>query len=183
MHVHRFEKLWFGAALLLIVAFIATIVYGAAGPGVAMVSDDGGTIDADKVANGNFNQTDNFRSPGVYRENGQVHVYIVARQFLFNPGTSQAIEVPANEQVTFHVTSADVMHGFNLVGTNVNSMVIPGQVATFSVTFDETGSYGIVCHEYCGSGHHTMAGKLTVVSQSQFELAPDADAVEASGGS
>jgi cytochrome c oxidase subunit 2 len=62
-------------------------------------------------------------------------------------------------------------------------MVIPGQVGEFSVTFDETGSYGIVCHEYCGSGHHTMAGTLEVGPQSQFDVSPDTtDAQAASGG-
>ena len=183
MHVHRFEKIWFGAALLLIGAFVATIVYGAVGPGVAMVDDSGGTVDPSAVADGEFNQMDNFREPGVYREDDGLHVYVVARQYLFEPGTAEAIQVPAGEQVTFHVTSADVTHGFNLAGTNVNTMVIPGQVGEFSVTFEETGSHGIVCHEYCGSGHHTMAGTLKVVPQSQFEVSPDAtDAQAASGG-
>ena len=177
MHVHRFEKLWFGASLVLIVAFIGTIVYGAIGPGVAMVGDDGGTIDAATVADGDFEQTDNFRSPGVYESSdGEgVDVYIVARQYLFDPGTAQPIEVPRGEEVTFHVTSADVTHGFNLAGTNVNTMVIPGQVARFDVTFDETGEYGIVCHEYCGSGHHTMAGQLHVVPQSEFDTTAGGD--------
>jgi len=177
MHVHRFEKLWFGASLVLIVAFIGTIVYGAIGPGVAMVGDDGGTINAATVADGNFERTDNFRSPGVYEspDGNGVDVYIVARQYLFNPGTAQPIEVPRGEEVTFHVTSADVTHGFNLAGTNVNTMVIPGQVSQFDVTFDETGEYGIVCHEYCGSGHHTMAGQLHVVQQSQFDATAGGD--------
>ena len=177
MHVHRFEKLWFGASLLLIVAFIGTIVYGAIGPGVAMVDDDGGTIDNAIVADGNYEQADNFREPGVYEaSDGEgVDVYIVARQYLFDPGTAEPIEVPAGEEVTFHVTSADVIHGFNLAGTNVNTMVIPGQVATFDVTFDEPGEYGIVCHEYCGSGHHTMAGQLYVVPQSEFDTTAERD--------
>jgi cytochrome c oxidase subunit 2 len=47
-------------------------------------------------------------------------------------------------------------------------MIIPGQVAQFTVTFEETGSYGIVCHEYCGAAHHTMEGELLVVEQSAF---------------
>lgn len=185
MHVHRFEKIWFGAALLLIVGFVATIVYGAAGPGVAMVDDSGGTVDSSLIANGEFEQTENFRAPGVYEEDDGLHVYIVAQQFLFRPGTSEPLRLPAGEQVTFHVTSADVTHGFNLAGTNVNSMVIPGQVAEFSVTFDETQKYGLVCHEYCGSAHHEMAGTIRVVSASQFELSADRSgdvAAEQSGG-
>jgi len=176
MHVHRFEKLWFGVSLLLIVGFIATIVYGAAGPGVAMVADDGGTIDSAAVANGEFDSIDNFREPGVYAADdgeGAVEVYVVAQQYLFRPGTAEPLRVPAGRTVRFHVTTADVTHGFNLAGTNVNSMVIPGQVATFEVTFEEPGEHGIVCHEYCGGGHHTMAGELVVVPESEFS--PDGD--------
>jgi cytochrome c oxidase subunit 2 len=169
MHVHRFEKLWFGASLVLIVAFIGTIVYGAVGPGVAMVDDSGGTIEPSVVADGNYDQVDNFREPGVYDTDDGVEVYVVARQYLFQPGSTEPITVPAGEPVTFHVTSPDVTHGFNLAGTNVNSMVIPGQVAEFTVTFEEPGEHGIVCHEYCGSGHHTMAGQVVVVEQSEFD--------------
>jgi cytochrome c oxidase subunit 2 len=173
MHVHRFEKLWFGVSLLLIVGFIGTIVYGAVGPGVAMVDDDGGSIDADAVANSEYEQTENFREPGVYpSDDGEgVDVYVVAQQYLFNPGTSEPIRVPADVPVTFYVTTPDVTHGFNLAGTNVNTMVIPGQVAEFTVTFDEPAEYGIVCHEYCGSGHHTMEGTVKVVPQSEYDVA------------
>jgi|AntRauTorcE11898_2_1112593.scaffolds.fasta_scaffold05575_4 cytochrome c oxidase subunit 2 len=169
MHVHRFERLWFGASLVLIVAFLATIVYGAVGPGVAMVDDSGGTVDPSVIADGDYEATDNFREPGVYDTEAGVDVYVVARQYLFQPGTTEPIRVPAGEPVTFHVTTPDVTHGFNLAGTNVNSMVIPGQIAEFTVTFDEPAEYGLVCHEYCGSGHHTMEGKVVVVEQSQFE--------------
>ncbi|MEF8800113.1 MAG: cytochrome c oxidase subunit II [Halolamina sp.] len=177
MHIHRFEKLWFGVSLLLIVGLIGTIVYGAVGPGVAMVSDEGGTVDASEVANGNYGDIDNFREPGVYQsEDGEsIEVYMIARQYLFAPGSSEPVRVPAGVPVTFHVTSPDVTHGFNLAGTNVNAMVVPGQISEFTVTFEEPGEHGIICHEYCGSGHHTMAGKLVVVPQSQYDIAADGE--------
>jgi cytochrome c oxidase subunit 2 len=96
-------------------------------------------------------------------------VHVVAQQFAFQPGTGTPIEVPAGSTVTFYVTSPDVVHGFNLVGTNVNTMVIPGQVAEVTAEFpDEPRTYAIVCHEYCGSGHHEMAGELRTVPPSEF---------------
>ncbi|MFB6141723.1 MAG: cytochrome c oxidase subunit II [Halorientalis sp.] len=168
MEIHRFEKLWLGAGLLLIVGFIATIAYGAVGAGVGMVGDEGGTVDQAAIAAGNYEGT-NFKSPGVRRVGaGNYTVHVVAQQFLFRPGTSEPIRVPAGSRVTFYVTSADVVHGFELVGTNVNSMVIPGQVSQFTVRFEEPGEYGIVCHEYCGAGHHTMAGTVRVLPRSEF---------------
>jgi cytochrome c oxidase subunit 2 len=64
--------------------------------------------------------------------------------------------------VTFRVTSADVMHGFQVVGTNANVMAVPGYVTRFTVTFPRPGEYLIACHEYCGVLHHNMVGKLIV---------------------
>jgi heme/copper-type cytochrome/quinol oxidase subunit 2 len=34
----------------------------------------------------------------------------------------------------------------------------------------------MVCHEYCGAGHHTMAGEVTVVPAGEFEQAHDVTA-------
>jgi cytochrome c oxidase subunit 2 len=64
--------------------------------------------------------------------------------------------------VTFRLTSADVIHGFQIVGTNANAMAIPGYVSQFTVTFDEPGEYLVVCNEYCGLLHHNMTGKVIV---------------------
>ncbi|WP_276270790.1 cytochrome c oxidase subunit II [Haloarcula litorea] len=169
MHVHRFEKVWLGAALLLIVGFIATIAYGTVGVGVAMVDDSGGTIDAQAVANGETGT--GFDDPGVVRQSEDHYVvYVVARQFQFVPGSGDdPIRIPADTRVTFRVTSADVMHGFSVAGTNINTMVIPGQVAELTTRFDEPGTYGLVCHEYCGAAHHTMGGSIEVVPQSEYD--------------
>ncbi|WP_254832201.1 cytochrome c oxidase subunit II [Haloglomus salinum] len=170
MEIHRYEKAWFVAGMVLIVGFIATIAYGAVGPGIAMVDDSGGTVGADPIANGNWNSTDAFREPGVYRTGeNSFDVYIVAQRFAFNPGTGEPVRLPTGSEVTFYVASADVMHGFNIAGTNVNVMVAPGQVSEMTARFDEAGTYGIVCHEYCGAGHHDMAGTLEVVPQSEYD--------------
>lgn len=168
MEIHRFEKIWLGVGLVLIVGLIATIAYGAVGEGVAMINEDGGQIDPEAVADGNY-EAANFEEPGVKRVGeDEYEVYVVAQQFLFRPGTSEPIRVPADAEVTFYVTSADVVHGFSVTGTNLNTMVIPGQVAQFTTRFDEAGEYGLVCHEYCGAGHHTMAGTIVAVPQSEY---------------
>ena len=44
----------------------------------------------------------------------------------------------------------------------MNMMLIPGQVARNTYTFDEPGRYLLVCHEFCGSGHHLMSGEVIV---------------------
>jgi cytochrome c oxidase subunit 2 len=169
MEIHPFEKAWLGVSLVLIVAWIATVTYGAVGAGVQMVDDSGGTVDPQLVAEGSYEQLQNFEEPGVRRTDDGVAVYMVAYRFAFNPGSSQPVEVPANTPVTLYVTSSDVTHGFQIVGTNVNTMVIPGQVAEITVVFDETGTHGVVCNEYCGAFHHTMQGQVRVVPEEQFQ--------------
>lgn len=163
MEIHRYETLWFGASLLLIIGFIVTITYGAVGVGIEMVNDDGGTVDPDKLGD-----HERFGDTGVQQIN-ETHyeVNMIAVHPSFVPGE---IEIPEGSTVTFYMTAADVTHGFNIAGTNVNAMLIPGQITEITAEFDETGEFGYVCNEYCGSLHHEMAGTISVVPQEEFDL-------------
>jgi cytochrome c oxidase subunit 2 len=166
LHIHRFEQFWIIASILLIVGYIGTITYGALGAGVGMVGDEGGQLEnpANPVEN------DNFKQPGVYRTGeNRFDVYVLAQQFVFRPGTSSPITLPAGSTVTFHLSTPDVIHGFQVVDTNINTMAIPGQVGQFTVKFNEPRTYGVVCHEYCGVGHHLMEGQIKIVPPSEYE--------------
>ncbi|EMA31892.1 cytochrome c oxidase subunit II [Halobiforma nitratireducens] len=166
MNIHTYEKLWLVAAMVLIVAFIGTITYGSVGLGIAMVGDDSDSIDPNDVLD-----DEEFGDPGVQQVGeDEYEVYVRAQTFAFIPGTTEPIEIPEDSEVTFHVTSPDVIHSFSVVGTNVNTMVIPGEVASMTVEFDEPGEYGLVCNEYCGSQHHEMEGLLVVTPEDEFDL-------------
>lgn len=162
MNVHTYEKAWLASSLFLVVMLIGTVAYGALGPGVSMIDDGPETIDPNAL-----DEDDRFTDPRVERVgDGEYEAYVVARQFIFQPGT---IEVPANSTLTFYITSADVIHGFSVVGTNANAMVIPGEITQLTVELDEPGRYGILCNEYCGVGHHDMEAELVVRSPTDFE--------------
>jgi len=162
MHIHAYEKVWLAFAIVLILLLIGTVTYGAVGPGVAMVTDSEAQIDP-----GALDQDARFAEPRV-EQVGENHyeAYVVAHQFAFEP---TPIVVPANSRVTLYVTSRDVIHGFEVAGTNANTMVVPGEVSKITFDVGEPKEYGIVCNEYCGAAHHTMEGKLHVVSESAFE--------------
>ena len=162
MHIHAYEKIWLACSVLLILLLIGTVTYGAVGPGIAMVADSEQPIDAQSI-----DESERFAKPGVEQvgEN-EYAAYVVAYQFGFTP---DPIVVPANSTVTFYVTSRDVTHGFEVAGTNANTMVIPGEVSTLTVETAEPQEYGLLCNEYCGAAHHAMEGKVNVVSQSEFE--------------
>jgi cytochrome c oxidase subunit 2 len=70
--------------------------------------------------------------------------------------------VPAGVPVTFRVTSADVLHGFQIARTNVNVTVAPGYVSEATTTFATPGEYLVVCNEYCGLAHHLMQAAVVV---------------------
>ena len=166
MNIHTYEKFWLVASMILIVGFILTITYGSVGLGIAMIDDSEKTIDPE-----NLDEHPGFSDPGVEQvgEN-EYEVHVIAVQFAYFPGE---IEVPAGSTVTFKLTSEDVIHSFSVVGTNANTMIIPGEIATLTVETEEPGEYGILCSEYCGSGHHDMEGKLVVVPEDEFELEDD----------
>jgi cytochrome c oxidase subunit 2 len=49
-----------------------------------------------------------------------------------------------------------------VAGTNVNAMVVPGYVTQLTAVFPTPGDYLLVCHEFCGAGHHAMFGRVIV---------------------
>ena len=96
---------------------------------------------------------------------GSVTVRLIAQQYDFVP---RHVRVPADTPVRFRLTSADVVHGFLLPNTNVNTMVVPGFVAEVRTRFTRAGDYEMPCHEYCGLGHHAMTAHVSVVPGDRF---------------
>ncbi|MGE3960356.1 MAG: cytochrome c oxidase subunit II [Dehalococcoidia bacterium] len=102
-----------------------------------------------------------FSEPGLRQIGENEYEAVLIAQTWSFAGANE-LTVPAGSTVHFKVTSADVIHGFYIRDVLVNSMVIPGQVTEVTAHFDEAGEYQILCHEYCGIGHHLMAAMVTV---------------------
>ena len=96
---------------------------------------------------------------------GSATVRIVAEQYAFVP---ECVQVPVDTPVKFRLTSTDVVHGFLLPATNVNTMVVPGFVAEVRTSFSRPGIYNMPCHEFCGNGHQGMWARVKVVPKDQF---------------
>jgi cytochrome c oxidase subunit II len=158
VNVELYERIWMWAAGGLLLLFLGAIFLTA---GVQAVQPPSHIETVDPTALATHPE---FGTPAVKtRADGSVVVSVVAQMFSFSP---DPIEVPANRPVTFRLTSADVIHGFEVVGTNANAMAIPGYVSQFTVTFKQPGEYLIGCNEYCGTMHHNMVGKLIVKKES-----------------
>lgn len=96
---------------------------------------------------------------------GTVTVRVVAQEYSFTP---QCLLVPANVPITFRATSSDVIHGFLIMNTNLNTMLEPGYISTFRTTFDRPGDHLMPCHEYCGTGHQGMWARVKVIDKDAF---------------
>lgn len=152
--MHRAEKLWLAFGIGMLIVFLGII--GAAALSENMIPPSHlQTIDPTRVA-----QTPPFDHPGLKKTGPNAYdAYIVAHIFAFEP---PSITVPTGSQVTFYVTSPDVVHGFFVTNTAVNMMIIPGWVSSATHVFRQPGSYLLLCNEYCGSGHHFMYGSVEV---------------------
>jgi cytochrome c oxidase subunit 2 len=96
---------------------------------------------------------------------GSAIVRVLAQQYSFAPA---CIVVPTQTPVRFRVTSPDVVHGFLIAGTNVNTMVVPGFVAEVRARFERPGEHVMPCHEYCSVGHEGMWARVRVVDRAEF---------------
>ena len=154
MHIHRLEKIWLAFGMGILAVFVAVLAVAAIGEGFVPPSNIQ-TIDPTKVA-----ETPPFDHPGLRKVGDHAYeAYYVAHIFSFDPAT---ITVPRGSRVTFYVTSSDVEHGFSIPATGVNTMVTPGWVSTVSHTFSDAGTFILMCNEFCGIAHQTMAAKVVV---------------------
>ncbi len=162
MPIERFEKVFIWISILLLEVFFIAVLVSAFFGGVQLPAP-GGLVDPEQLTN-----TPPFDKPGVHKVGeGQYEVVLIAQTWQFVPNE---IRVPVGSTVKFRITSKDVIHGFEIPHTNANVMVIPGQVAEVTVTFDEVGEYTIICHEYCGIGHQGMFARIFVEPAEQAQV-------------
>jgi len=152
--IYLYELAWILPSIAIPIGMLVALVVTAFGAGVHLPGNEG-RVDPRTVA-----QSGPFAQPGIVEiAPGQYEVRMTAQIWSFAPNE---IRVPAGSTVHFWATSKDVVHGFLIPKHIINVMLLPGQVAHAQVRFDEPGEFPIICHEYCGIAHHTMAGKVIV---------------------
>lgn len=152
--VYLYEVAWAIPALALLITMMVVLIRTAFSAGIHLPGEVG-RVDPTKLAT-----TAPFDRPEVVEVGpGKYEVRLIGQIWSFAPNE---IHVPAGSTVTFVSTSRDVVHGLYIPHTTVNVMLLPGQVALAAAHFERPGEYPIICHEYCGILHHTMAGKVIV---------------------
>ena len=80
----------------------------------------------------------------------------------------------------FHLGAYDVQHGFSVrnednLSQQMSLQVLPGYEWVVDMTYDDPGTYHVVCNEFCGTGHRSMHGKFVVKSHEPVETGADQD--------
>jgi cytochrome c oxidase subunit 2 len=153
MHIDELERYWLIAVSVVLGAFTAALLASVFVFGVSLPSPVG-RIDPAAI------ETSEFAEPGLRNMgDNQYTAHIIAQMWRYTPGE---IRVPVGAEVTFVMTSKDITHGIIIEQHDVNLMLLPGQVTRATTTFNRPGTYQMVCHEYCGPGHHNMIGQVVV---------------------
>jgi cytochrome c oxidase subunit 2 len=152
--IYLYELAWILPSIAIPVGMLVALTVTAFGVGIHLPGV-AGRVDPRAVE-----RTPPFSEPGVVQVGpGRYEVRMTAQVWAFAP---REIRVPAGSRVHFTATSKDVVHGLFIPAADVNVMLLPGQVAHVEARFDTPGEYPIICHEYCGIAHHTMAGTIVV---------------------
>jgi len=155
MKLHRSETIWLILSFGLLMTFMLITGYQTFVMNMGPPSHIE-TIDPQKVS-----ETAPFDQPGIKQiGDNEYEVVMTLEVFNFDP---HGIEVPAGATVHFTLTSKDVTHGFQIAGTNINTMVMPGYIQKITQTFNKAGEYLVLCNEYCGAGHQAMSTIITVI--------------------
>lgn len=165
MNLHKYEKIWlvFGVASLAL--FLGIIGFAAFWKGTHPPSHME-TIDPQNVEAHDAFKPENLGLHEVAE--GKYIVNMVASAFNYDFGKDEngdplkTIRIPKGADVLYQITSIDVVHGFQIAGTNVNMMVEPGHISRYEAVMKNTGEFTVVCNEYCGIGHHLMFGTVEV---------------------
>jgi cytochrome c oxidase subunit II len=158
----RVEHRWATVSVVILVLLVAMATFAALHQG-AMPQSRVETVDPRTLHLGGEFIESNLGS--ALEPDGSVTVRGIGQQYSFTPS---CMVLPTNTLITFRATSADVVHGFLIDGTNINLMLVPGYVSSLNARFETPGERLMPCHEFCGMGHEGMWGRIKVVDKPTF---------------
>jgi hypothetical protein len=80
---------------------------------------------------------------------------------------SPTVTVAGGMPVEFRVTTLDVNHGFSLYAPDghlvAQTQAMPGYMNRLRITFDQPGTYTVLCLEFCGMSHsRATSGRVKI---------------------
>ncbi len=84
-------------------------------------------------------------------------------------GDPPQLVLPVGREVTFVLSSPDVIHSFYVPRFLIKRDTIPGITNRISLTINEQGTYSGQCAEFCGLLHSDMRFSIRAVSPADFD--------------
>jgi cytochrome c oxidase subunit II len=105
---------------------------------------------------------------------GSMVVKVTARQWswLFeypNGVKDTELRVPVAKPIELQLSSVDVIHGFYVPAFRIKQDAVPGMKTHLWFEPTETGTFDILCSQYCGLQHAHMLSQVIVLSKEEFE--------------
>lgn len=117
---------------------------------------------------------------------------VVGHQFYFEyryPGLKTSVfsknepmHLPVGVPVRVLITSTDVIHQFWVPEIRLKAAAVPGLVQNLNFTPQRTGTFDVVCSEFCGPDHSLMHGKLVIEPVANFNAWLEHEKTEAAAG-
>ncbi len=156
------ERMWIGLALVwCIIMFIAMPFWHFFGKQNA--TGESYTVEArdfeervDRFVEAN--QVDEIEGVPVVEVPSGGDIYLLGRMWQWEP----VLKLQKGETYRLHVSSTDLQHGLSILPLNINFQVLPGYDHVITMTTTTSGTFDIICNEFCGVGHHWMTGRIIV---------------------
>lgn len=104
-----------------------------------------------------------------------IDVYVMGKQWMWKfsypdgPNGVNTLHVPANRPVRLLITSRDVIHSFYVPEFRIKQDAVPGRYAEAWFEATKTGTYQVLCTEYCGLDHSMMRADVVVHTPGEFD--------------
>ena len=76
--------------------------------------------------------------------------------------------VPVDTPVKLTMSSRDVIHSFYVPAFRIKRDVLPNRYSVIWFEATHTGTYDVLCTEYCGTQHSKMLSKVTVLGAADY---------------
>ena len=163
-HIDKIEWAWIGLAFIWgMIMFVMMIYWHINGKQnlsneTYKITPEAYAAKAEKFVAENTVRTETDQNIPVVKVPAGGDGYLVASLWKWYP----ILELEKGQTYKIHLSSMDYMHGFSLQPVNINIQVLPGYEHVVKMTPSQSGTYAIVCNEFCGIGHHTMLGRIYV---------------------
>ncbi len=81
---------------------------------------------------------------------------------------SNDVQIKINQPVKVLLRSIDVLHNFYVPQFRAKMDAVPGLITFYWFEPTRTGTFEILCAEFCGTGHYAMRGKVTVSNENDY---------------